>query len=68
MHWNHRKASQILKIADNTGTLRFVGERDPLNMIKRLYAPKAAALDGRWAPLTVGSLARRTSVALLSLG
>jgi hypothetical protein len=46
MHWNHRKASQILKIADNTGTLRLVGERDPLNMIKRLYVPKAEALDG----------------------
>ncbi len=53
MHWNHRKASQILKIADNTGTLRFVGERDPLNMIKCLYALKAEALDGRWALPTV---------------
>jgi len=53
MHWNHSKASQILKIADNTGILRFFGERDPLNMIKRLYAPKPEALDGHWAPPTV---------------
>ena len=43
MHWNHRKASQILKIADNTGILQFFAERDPLNMIKRLYARKGPA-------------------------